>query len=70
MRIEVENGVTVLYPGDGKWLNKDDIYTDRVLLGKFDSADNWTEVESIPDPAEDEEATLADLEAALEEVGV
>lgn len=43
MRIEERNGLTILHPDEGKILFKDDIESEMVILGKYDSPENWHE---------------------------
>lgn len=43
MRIEERNGLTILYPDENKILYRDDIESEMVVLGKFDSPENWQE---------------------------
>ena len=43
MTIKQENGLTILTPDKGKILFKDDIESEMVVLGKYDSPENWQE---------------------------
>ena len=45
MTITTASGMTVLIPDEGKKLYDGSVYSDKVYLGKFDSADNWQEVD-------------------------
>lgn len=43
MRIEERDGLTILYPDEGKVLFKEDIESEMVVLGKYDKPENWHE---------------------------
>ena len=43
MRIVQEEGLTILYPDEGKILFRDDIESEMVVLGKYDKPENWHE---------------------------
>lgn len=43
MRIEERDGLTILYPDEGKVLFKEDIESEMVVLGKYDKPENWQE---------------------------
>ena len=43
MIIKQENGLTILYPDEGKILFRDDIESEMVVLGKYDRPENWQE---------------------------
>ena len=49
MTTQIINGMTVLTADSGKYLHNGDTYTDSVYLGIYDSAENWEEVDTIPD---------------------
>lgn len=55
MTKETISGMTVLTPDEGMILKSGYVYSEKVYLGKFDSADNWTEVPET-DPREEEPA--------------
>ncbi len=61
----------VLTAPNGKYLTNGEVYTDgRVYLGIYDSAENWREVDAIPDatPAEADTLTAEEKLAQIEEV--
>ena len=43
MTIKQENGLTIIIPDEGKILFRDDIESELVILGKYDSPENWQE---------------------------
>lgn len=57
MTTEIINGMTVLTPSEDKYLTNGDTYSQRVYLGKNASADDWQEVDSIPDETDDPDLT-------------
>lgn len=57
MTTEIINGMTVLTPSEDKYLTNGDTYSRRVYLGKNASADDWQEVDSIPDETDDPDLT-------------
>lgn len=61
-----------LTPNEGyKYITDGEAWSDLVFLGKHDSVDNWHDTNDEPPiPEDDEDATVEDYEAALEEVGV
>ena len=44
MEIKNKNGFRFLYPDDGKYLKKDDVITDYVILGTSADASDWQEI--------------------------
>lgn len=53
MAIEItEETITIrkLTPSEGKWLNKEDVYSQEVYLGIEANPDEWTEVEEADVP--------------------
>ena len=51
MKVEIINGITVIFPVEGKYATNGEVYSDsRVYLGTLDSPDNWTEVDEKPEP--------------------
>ena len=77
MKKIVENGTTVLLADDGMMLTDDSSFGTTVRLGKGDDGAKWYEItaeeaearqaEDIPT---DDEATVADYQAALRRMGV
>ena len=44
MRIEERDGLTILYPDEGKVLYNDEgVESEMVVLGKYDKPENWHE---------------------------
>ena len=76
MRKVIENGITVLTADSGMKLTNGASFGSVVCLGVNDSADNWKEITEaeaerlIAESESDEEATIADYEASLAEMGV
>ena len=63
-----ENGITILRADEGKWLVKGESYSNTdVYLGIHDSAENWVEVDTEPQPMEeqDPEGVISELEGLL-----
>ena len=44
MDIKTKNGFRFLYPDEGKYLKKDDVITDYVILGASADASDWQEI--------------------------
>ena len=44
MEIKTKNGFRFLYPEQGKYLKKDDVITDYVILGSSADASDWQEI--------------------------
>lgn len=44
MVIKTKNGFRFLYPEQGKFLKKDDVITDYVILGSSADASDWKEI--------------------------
>lgn len=44
MEIKTKNGFRFLYPEQGKYLKKDDVITDYVILGASADASDWQEI--------------------------
>lgn len=44
MEIKNKNGFRFLYPEQGKFLKKDDVITDYVILGASADASDWQEI--------------------------
>lgn len=44
MEIKNKNGFRFLYPEQGKFLKKDDVITDYVILGTSADASDWQEI--------------------------
>lgn len=44
MVIKIKNGFRFLYPDEGKYLKKDDVITDYVILGASADASDWQEI--------------------------
>lgn len=44
MEIKNKNGFRFLYPEQGKFLKKDDVITDYVILGSSADASDWQEI--------------------------
>ena len=44
MEIKTKNGFRFLYPDEGKYLKKDDVITDYVILGSSADASDWQEI--------------------------
>ena len=44
MVIKNKNGFRFLYPDEGKYLKKDDVITDYVILGTSADASDWQEI--------------------------
>lgn len=55
MTINIVNGITILTAADGYVLNKDDVYSSIVYLGKRDKPENWVEIEESEVPTEEDE---------------
>ena len=74
MQKTIENGVTVLTADSGMRLTNDSSYVTTVRLGKEDTGESWceiTEAEALERETESfEEATEADYQAALADMGV
>lgn len=45
MNIKTKNGFRFLYPEQGKYLKKDDVITDYVILGSSADASDWQEID-------------------------
>ena len=52
-----EKGIRILIPSEGKYLTNGETYSTKVYLGKNASADDWWEVDSIPEETDDPELT-------------
>lgn len=68
MTMETINGIRVLTPAQGLYLTNGETYSTKVYLGKHAGAEDWFEVDSIPEP-EDEippEEALAELVEVLQ----
>lgn len=68
MIIRQENGMTILRANEGKWLQKDESYSNTdIYLGIHDAAENWTEVDTEPQPVteQDPEEVIAEMEGSL-----
>lgn len=49
------DGTISIKPSEGKWLKKgDEYYSGELYLGKFDSPNNYIEVDTAPPPPEEE----------------
>lgn len=57
MTVETVSEITVLTPDDGMILKSGYTYSEKVYLGKYDSADNWTEVSANAPREESPEET-------------
>lgn len=68
MTTQIINGMTVLTAGEGKYLHNGDTYTDSVYLGIYDSAENWEEVDTIPDAVDTPDANTLTAEEKLEKI--
>lgn len=69
MTMTERNGLKILTPAEGKYLTNGETYSQTVYLGKFDSADSWTEVDEIPEETEQTpEEQIKALKSELEEV--
>lgn len=69
MTMTERNGLKILTPAEGKYLTNGETYSEKVYLGKLDSADSWTEVDVIPEETEQTpEEQIEDLKAELKEV--
>jgi hypothetical protein len=49
MIITTEGGLTVLTPENKAYLSDGETYSQKVYLGKYDSADNWYETDDVED---------------------
>ena len=45
MNIKTKNGFRFIYPEQGKYLKKDDVITDYVILGSSADASDWQEID-------------------------
>ena len=68
MTTQIINGMTVLTADSGKYLHNGDTYTDSVYLGIYDSAENWEEVDTIPDAVDTPDALELTAEEKLEKI--
>ena len=59
-----------LIADEGKSLTNGAIYSKLVWLGIHDSVENWQEIPDEEIPAEQEDATEQDYQAALNDLGV
>ena len=51
MKVEIINGITVVSPTEKKYITNGEAYSDSgVYLGNLDSPDNWSEVDTTPNP--------------------
>lgn len=62
----IKDKYTMLQADEGKYLTNGEIYTESVFLGKFDSAENWHEVDEMP-PEESDDVDIDSLKAELKE---
>lgn len=76
MQKKIENGITVLLADEGMVLTDNSSFGTTVRLGKEDNGSKWYEITEEEaekrmnaEPTEDE-ATEADYQAALQEMGV
>lgn len=53
----ISNDITILTPEDGLYLTNGETYSTKVYLGKNASAEDWWEVDSIPEDEDDPELT-------------
>ena len=44
-----ERNISTVTPEDGKWLTNGTVYSQKVILGKNASPDDWWEVDSKPE---------------------
>lgn len=59
MKTRTENGITVIWADDGKWLKKGESYSNTdIYLGKNDTPENWEEVDDEPQNDIDDEKIL------------
>ena len=65
MRTETRNGLTILTADDGKILVSAGVYSEKVFLGKYDSPENWKEVDENAEREEPQDKELS-AEEALE----
>lgn len=49
MIITTEGGLTVLTPDNKAYLTDGETYSQKVYLGKYDSAENWYETDDVED---------------------
>lgn len=72
----IENGTTVLLADDGMMLTDDSSFGTTVRLGKGDDGAKWYEITTeeaekrMNDEPNEDEATEADYQSALREMGV
>ena len=76
MQKEIENGTTVLYADEGMMLTDGSSFGTTVRLGKNDDGGGWYEITAeeaekrMNDEPTEDDATEADYQAALREMGV
>ena len=72
----IDNGTTVLLADEGMMLTDDSSFGTTVRLGKSDDGAKWYEIteeearKRMDDEPRDDDATEADYQAALREMGV
>ena len=72
----IDNGTTVLLADEGMMLTDDSSFGTTVRLGKSDDGAKWYEIteeearKRMDDEPSDDDATEADYQAALREMGV
>lgn len=72
MQKNIENGMTVLRADEGMMLTDNFTFGTAVYLGKEDDGSTWYEitVEEAEKRMDEDEATVADYQAALRRMGV
>ena len=68
MTTQTINGMTVLMADNGKYLHNGDTYTDSVYLGIYDSAENWEEVDTVPDAVDTPDADTLTAQEKLQQI--
>ena len=76
MKTEIINGITTLFADEGKRLTDGSAIGSVISLGKEDTGEQWYEIteaeaeERMNEEHAEDEATEADYQAALREMGV
>ena len=72
MQTIIENGITVLRADEGMVLTNDSSFGTTVYLGKESDGSTWYEItaEEAEKRMDEDEATVADYQAALRRMGV
>lgn len=66
MIITYEGGLTILTPENKAYLSDGETYSQKVYLGKYDSAENWYETDDVEDVIAGSQEITAEEKTKLE----